>query len=157
MFAQPCLAANHDTTTMYGQALPVSRFLHRSGPSGIPAEVRPLGAPGQQPTLRAQRVLVCAFCTQRVTSRRDRIEVGGGHEHTFLNPLGLVYRIGCFSRAPGVAGIGAHTQEHTWFPGCLWQVVVCRGCAEHLGWSFTGPEVSFFGLIVDRLREQDQA
>jgi len=134
-----------------------SVVFRRAGSSDVPGAARPHGAPEREPTTTPERVLVCAACGQVVTRCRDRIEVGARHEHTFLNPAGLVYRIGCFARAPGVAGIGSHTEEHTWFAGCAWQVVVCRGCAEHLGWSFTGAETRFFGLIVGRLRDMDEA
>lgn len=96
--------------------------------------------------------LVCARCGRVVTTLAARVDRAGGHEHTFANPHGLVFHIGCFGAAPGCVTSGAPSTEHTWFPGHAWQVAVCRTCDEHLGWLFSG-DGRFHGLILDRLQE----
>ena len=68
-----------------------------------------------------------------------------------MNPEGTVFVIGCFAQAPGCVAIGAPMLEWTWFPGCRWQVALCRACGEHLGWRYTGAD-TFHGLILERLR-----
>ncbi|HNS99887.1 MAG TPA: cereblon family protein [Polyangiaceae bacterium] len=82
-----------------------------------------------------------------------RIEVAGAHRHTFANPHGLVFQIGCFSEATGCRGTGPASDDFTWFSGYEWQVGVCARCGIHLGWRFISHRTSFFGLIVDRLRD----
>ena len=95
--------------------------------------------------------LYCFACGLAITRRRERLEVGGSHSHTFTNPAGYVFRVGCFRRAPGCAQAGEFTQEYSWFSGYAWRYALCAGCRVHLGWVFGGPEPGFFGLILDRL------
>jgi hypothetical protein len=97
--------------------------------------------------------LLCLACGYPITSLRERITAGGAHEHTFANPGGYVFRIGCFGRAPGCVQAGQPTLEHTWFAGHTWRYALCGGCRAHLGWAFRGGQSGFFGLILDRLLE----
>jgi hypothetical protein len=101
------------------------------------------------------RVLVCAACLQAITSTSARIEMSGSHAHTFSNPHGIVFHIGCFAVAPGCGEASEASTLHTWFPGYAWQVAVCRGCGVHLGWLFRSGDSRFHGLIFDRLAETD--
>jgi hypothetical protein len=95
--------------------------------------------------------LYCFACGSAVTRLRERIAPGGAHSHTFTNPAGYVYRIGCFRSAPGCAQAGELTREYSWFSGYAWRYALCAACRVHLGWFFQGPEPDFFGLILDRL------
>ncbi|MDD9877002.1 MAG: cereblon family protein [Magnetovibrio sp.] len=101
---------------------------------------------------RTDDAIYCARCHGVVTRGRWALSVDG-HEHVFFNPAGVVYRIVCFTEAPGAADIGEPTDEFTWFKGYLWSFALCAGCGEHLGWRYAGdgdPAV-FFGLIKNRL------
>jgi len=96
--------------------------------------------------------LYCAGCGHLVTRTRWKISMGGS-ERVFTNPLGVTFRVVCFSDAPGAAAEGAPTDAHTWFAGYAWNFALCRGCGRHLGWRYrreTGGD-RFFGLIRDRL------
>lgn len=98
--------------------------------------------------------LLCAACAHPITSARARREVGGAHAHTFMNPAGLVFHIGCFAEAPGCTELGAPSTEWSWFPGAAWRIALCASCRTHVGWSFeSGAAESgrFWGLILDRL------
>ncbi len=101
------------------------------------------------------RLLACATCRHEATSHDARIEVSGGHEHTFANPHGFLFRIGCFSRATCVAA-GPAIAEWSWFPPHTWQVAHCRTCGAHLGWLFRAEGSLFHGLILDRLIEIEE-
>ena len=94
----------------------------------------------------------CRQCGLAVTRIDWRIARGGGFRHTFANPHGIVFDIGCFGRADGCAPIGEASDEFSWFPGYRWRIGVCRSCQIHLGWRFSsaGSDL-FFGLIIDRL------
>jgi hypothetical protein len=107
------------------------------------------------PTLAHPRWLRCAVCGHRVTSPTLRIEVQGDHRHTFANPAGIAFHIGCFRAAPGCAPVGPSSSEYTWFPGYRWQIAVCQHCQTHLGWHYEGDDgvSSFYGLILCRLLE----
>lgn len=99
---------------------------------------------------RASR-LYCARCRHAITRTDERISVNGQHDHSFVNPYGLQFHIGCFRRAPGCAAVGGATAEHTWFPGYAWRVAVCGRCDGHLGWMYTAAGDGFYGLIIGRL------
>lgn len=98
-----------------------------------------------------EKYILCRSCGNAVTSDQLRMEAGGSHEHTFVNPAGVMFRIGCFSGAGGCLITGIPTTEYTWFPGFAWCYVVCSGCLTHLGWHYRSGASGFFGLILDRL------
>ena len=94
----------------------------------------------------------CRQCGFAITRPRDAVARGGAHRHTFANPHGIVFEIGCFAAAPGCAQAGPATDEFSWFGGYRWRVALCGGCLTHLGWRFAqaGGD-NFHGLILDRL------
>lgn len=96
--------------------------------------------------------VVCAACEHRITSRDYRIEMLGAHEHTFVNPGGIVHHLGCYALAPGVVESGAPEQAFSWFPGWSWQIVSCGRCRSHLGWIYRCAADAFHGLITAALR-----
>ena len=100
-----------------------------------------------------EKVLRCWKCNTEITRERQRISKDGKHLHTFFNPAGIVYEIGCFHHASGCLLQGAVSQEFSWFRGYTWQICVCIACLEHLGWYFSGGSDGFFGLIANRLKE----
>jgi hypothetical protein len=95
--------------------------------------------------------ILCKTCSNFITSDADSISVNGSHDHTFVNPMGLRFHIGCFSNAGGCRIMGVPTAEYTWFPGFTWCYVVCSGCLTHLGWRYQSGGGAFFGLILDQL------
>lgn len=96
--------------------------------------------------------LVCRQCKQIITSLSERISLENRFEHTFANPSGIVFQIGCFRFVRNCRSIGPASAEFSWFRGYLWRVVVCANCDIHLGWSFSGASGdSFHGLILDRI------
>jgi hypothetical protein len=90
-----------------------------------------------------------------VSDGSQRIEVDGHHQHTFFNPAGVTYRIACFASASGCRGVGPFSDEFTWFAGHRWQVAVCAGCQQHLGWNFDG-DGAFTALIEPRIVEDGE-
>jgi hypothetical protein len=96
--------------------------------------------------------LVCYRCRNPITDVTQHRQVQGSHVHRCTNPAGITYQFACFHTAPGCSASGMPTSEHSWFPGYLWRVAVCRKCGEHLGWAFSGAG-AFFGLITDRVIE----
>lgn len=98
--------------------------------------------------------ILCRDCLYPITRPAERISVQGQHHHTFANPHGIVFEIGCFRNAPGCGYVGAATDEFTWFAGYRWRVCVCAACLTHLGWLFEAASgEAFHGLILDRLIE----
>jgi hypothetical protein len=99
-----------------------------------------------------EKMIICRQCRHVITKPAESIEVQGAHLHTFANPEGLVFEIGCFGFTQGCGFVGPLTDEFTWFKGFSWRVAVCSACLSHLGWLYlsTGSD-SFCGLIMDRL------
>ena len=104
----------------------------------------------------ALRSLLCARCGLRITTRDQRIAMEGMHEHTFANPHGIIYRIGCFRSAPGCTALSEEYKEFTWFEGFVWSHAVCTLCHTHLGWRYRMVETCFYGLVLDRLVEKEE-
>lgn len=98
-----------------------------------------------------ERVVRCGACGREIARVADRIVVGTGDLHTFVNPQGEVFELACFSRADGAVAHGEPTLQFTWFPGHAWRYAGCRGCGAQLGWHFTGA-ASFWGLVRRALR-----
>lgn len=121
------------------------------GASGVE---KPEERPESTPSVERDAAIRCRACGFVVTSGRHRIEVAGAHEHRFMNPGGFLYHIGCFAEAVGCVVIGPPSPEYPWFPGMQWRLALCGGCQVQLGWHFRGDQGDgFFGLILDRLRE----
>jgi hypothetical protein len=100
--------------------------------------------------------IVCRQCNQAITRPADRIVKDGSHRHTYANPHGIVYDIGCFGSAVGCGYSGSPTFEFTWFKGYQWRIAVCSACLTHLGWLFSASGGDqFHGLILDRLKQPD--
>jgi hypothetical protein len=95
--------------------------------------------------------LLCGGCGNRITSQAAGVDIAGSHQHTFANPHGLVFRIACFSTAPGCSTIGGEQVDFTWFAGYAWAVAQCGRCGMHLGWRFKSGVHVFYGLVGDRL------
>jgi len=99
--------------------------------------------------------LLCIKCKYPITRENNRIQINEKHQHVFANPQGHVFRIGCFSQAPGCFVFGEKTSYFTWFPGYTWQTALCAQCGALLGWAFQSKEFQFFGLILDNIKKFD--
>lgn len=94
-----------------------------------------------------EKTILCKTCAHEITKPSLAIQP---HEHTFTNPMGMVFNIACYKDAPGAASFGMPTKVATWFPGYAWSLAICLECKSHIGWWFEG-DGKFAGLIVDRL------
>ena len=102
---------------------------------------------------KEEGMLRCKQCEAGITKRGDQTTRAGKHQHTFFNPAGIVYEIGCFQRATGCLIEGEKSREFSWFADYSWQISFCRSCTTHLGWFFSSGDDTFFGLILNRLTE----
>jgi hypothetical protein len=103
--------------------------------------------------LESENFILCRNCGNKITSPELIIAVHGMHKHTFTNPAGIAYQIGCFSDADGCMIYGDPTRDYTWFKGFSWSLGLCSNCFTHLGWFYKSEDKSFFGLILDRLKD----
>jgi hypothetical protein len=98
--------------------------------------------------------LICRVCGSIITSEARKVLFGGRQTHTFFNPQGLVFELGCFASAPGCDCRGPRTDEFSWFKGYSWEFALCGACGEHLGWHYIAGGHDFFGLILNKLRSR---
>jgi len=96
-------------------------------------------------------VIICRNCLWHITEPACQIQMDGAFCHTFANPHGQVFEIGCFNSAPGCSSIPPPFSEFSWFAGYHWNIGVCRDCKTHLGWFFRSDQDQFWGLILDKL------
>lgn len=94
----------------------------------------------------------CTYCQTVITYQGNAKQIQGQHVHSFVNPGGYTFTIGCFSRA-WCKIMGLPMQEWSWFNAYTWQYALCPQCQEHLGWFYrcSTDDSSFYGLILDRL------
>ncbi|RJP76740.1 MAG: hypothetical protein C4522_16860 [Desulfobacteraceae bacterium] len=98
-------------------------------------------------------LIVCRQCYHIITRPEEKIQVNGSHQHTFANPSGLIFEIGCFQNAEGCGYTGQATKEYSWFNGYAWRIAVCGKCLTQLGWLFSTSMgiTRFNGLILENL------
>jgi hypothetical protein len=99
-----------------------------------------------------ERALICASCSHPVTKVLERTDLRGRHDHAFSYFREIV-RLGCFRNAPGCVGVQGISHGYSWFRGYAWQIQACGVCFTQLGWKYTSPDDSFYGLIFETLRE----
>ena len=101
--------------------------------------------------LRAR--LVCASCGHYVTTVSEKKNVFGRHDHAFPY-FNHVVQLGSYAEAPGCNSVERVSYGYSWFRGYAWQIQVCENCYTQLGWKYTSPDDSFYGLVFKTLREE---
>lgn len=99
-------------------------------------------------------LVYCNTCSQPVARKSDATSINGSHAHYCTNPYGIRFHVGCFADALGCDLSGQPTSADTWFRGFKWRLASCSGCRMHLGWYFERGREYFYGLILDRIRNQ---
>ena len=102
---------------------------------------------------KREHSIICRLCKYTITSHDNSTIINGKHTHTYKNPDGYIYTLGCFTQAKGCKNVGEPTDEFTWFPGFCWLYAICSNCSSHLGWYYQSGDYSFYGLILNRLVE----
>ncbi len=169
MFSQPafriapaCIDKESDGCYIMFMIPGVQNIFDEFGPGGFPlsffqqhdagvVEEADISEKKEDEAENKRRKLYCKACMNLITLASYRIEVNGAHSHTFMNPRGIVFHIGCFMNAQGCLITGSPTSEFTWFSGYRWCHVLCANCLNHLGWYYQSGGASFFGLILDQL------
>ena len=64
-----------------------------------------------EPTPEEEEYIVCRQCRQAITRPAERMSIQGAHQHTFANPHGIVFEVGCFKDVTGCGYAGAATDE----------------------------------------------
>lgn len=127
-------------------------YLFRPDSKSEKGDGRVVAAPRDDTLTETPEAIVCRQCQHGITASAERTVVNGAHVHTFANPEGIVFEIGCYRKAWGCGYLGPASPEFTWFAGYVWRIAVCSNCLIHLGWRFSSPDGHVFhGLITSRL------
>ncbi len=102
---------------------------------------------------RKKDLIICKACKNIITEPENKIQINGQFSHTFQNPAGAIFNIGCFSVTQGCLDVSEKTAEFSWFPGFNWVIVVCSNCYTHMGWHYSMNGSGFYGLILDKIVE----
>lgn len=118
-------------------------------------EKRPTRIEAEKKSIKREtkRVIRCKACGHEITNHEQKCSIANSHSHTFFNPAGIVYEIGCFKEAAGCQITGQPTTEFSWFTGYWWRFALCSNCQAHLGWLYEKRESTFFGLILANLQQ----
>ena len=101
-----------------------------------------------------EKGVFCAYCDARLTGHEQALSFAGAHRHQFINPVGVEFEIALYRDAQ-VQTYGIATEEHTWFRGYAWQVVLCADCHMHVGWRYhSHHSPDFYGLITTHIIEK---
>lgn len=114
---------------------------------------RPIVASNRETAAELPEALYCKGCGRAVTAKDQAITVQSSFRHTFFNPAGIVFELGCYRQAPGCNPAGPPSTEFSWFAGYSWRLALCSGCQAHLGWCFESALARFWGLILNKLTE----
>ena len=76
-----------------------------------------------------EEYILCRQCHQAITKPADRIAMQGSHAHTFANPHGIVFEIGCFRNVRGCGYAGVASDDFSWFAGTVAGGFVSATCA----------------------------
>ncbi len=129
-----------------------SVIICRGGKSSEPVESIFTGVNTDDDIAYSGVVFRCRICKNPIATEAHILSVNGAHKHTFANPHGKVFEIGCFSAAPGCRTVGQPSRECTWFAGCSWSYSLCSKCRNHIGWKYQS-DISgiFWGLVLVEL------
>lgn len=128
----------------------------RGGREG-PAAQRPSSRPSthdESSTLPSSSVR-CLTCGTILAEAADATHIDGHHHYSFINPHGFMYRIRCYAAARNISLRGTPSSEFAWFPGYTWTTIECAVCSTHVGWRFDGTTSTFFALIAESIRTDD--
>jgi len=102
-----------------------------------------------------KKLVYCAQCSHVLARSQDATRVQGNHHHFCTNPHGIDFNVRCYKQALGCAISGEPTGADSWFAGYTWRYATCTGCNVHLGWLFETTGSHFYGLVRERIQQDD--
>jgi hypothetical protein len=85
---------------------PVYLYLFRPNSKSEKVDGRVAAAPHDDTSAETREAIVCRQCLHGITASAERTLVNGAHTHTFANPEGIVFEIGCYRDAWGCGYLG---------------------------------------------------
>ncbi|EDV94752.1 protein cereblon [Drosophila grimshawi] len=111
-------------------------------------------------TLKQESLFYCRYCNSSLAYCSDLFAMSKhGVQTQYCNSAGYIHETNTVYRiiAHAVGYSGEPSTEFSWFPGYQWHIIICKFCAQHVGWEFKAvdpnlaPKV-FFGLAGSSVR-----
>ncbi|XP_064552707.1 protein cereblon isoform X2 [Drosophila montana] len=111
-------------------------------------------------TLKQESLFYCRYCNSSLAYCSDLFAMSKhGVQTQYCNSAGYIHETNTVYRviAHAIGYSGEPSIEFSWFPGYQWHIIICKFCAQHVGWEFKAvkpnlaPKV-FFGLAGSSVR-----
>ncbi|KAH8407230.1 hypothetical protein KR222_010903 [Zaprionus bogoriensis] len=94
-----------------------------------------------------------AYCSDLFAMSKHGVQTQYCNSAGYIHETNTVYRV--ISHAVGYSGVPS--TEFSWFPGYQWHIIICKFCAQHVGWEFTAVKANlapklFYGLAGSSVR-----
>ncbi|XP_017873345.1 PREDICTED: protein cereblon homolog isoform X2 [Drosophila arizonae] len=111
-------------------------------------------------TLKHESLFYCRYCNSSLAYCSDLFAMSKhGVQTQYCNSAGYIHETNTVYRviAHAIGYSGEPSTEFSWFPGYQWHIIICKFCAQHVGWEFKAVEPNlapkvFFGLAGSSVR-----
>ncbi|XP_017849190.1 protein cereblon homolog isoform X2 [Drosophila busckii] len=111
-------------------------------------------------TLKEESIFYCRYCNSSLAFCSDLFAMSKhGVQTQYCNSAGYIHETNTVYRviAQAIEYNGEPSTEFSWFPGYQWHIILCKFCAQHVGWEFKAIESNlvpkiFFGLAGSSVR-----
>ncbi|XP_030376258.1 protein cereblon homolog isoform X2 [Scaptodrosophila lebanonensis] len=111
-------------------------------------------------TLKEESLFYCRYCNSSLAYCSDLFAMSKhGVQTQYCNSAGYIHETNTVYRvmAHAIGYSGEPSTEFSWFPGYQWHIILCKFCAQHVGWEFKAVEPNlapkvFFGLAGSSVR-----
>ncbi|EDW42779.1 protein cereblon homolog [Drosophila sechellia] len=111
-------------------------------------------------TFKDETLFFCRYCNSSLALCSDLFAMSKhGVQTQYCNPEGYIHETNTVYRviSHAIGYSGEPSTKFSWFPGYQWHIILCKFCAQHVGWEFKAvlpnltPNV-FFGLSGSSVR-----
>ncbi|XP_017057621.1 protein cereblon isoform X2 [Drosophila ficusphila] len=111
-------------------------------------------------TFNEESLFFCRYCNSSLAHCADLFAMSKhGVQTQYCNPEGYIHETNTVYRVMthAIGYSGEPSTKFSWFPGYQWHIILCKFCAQHVGWEFKAVEPNlaprvFFGLAGSSVR-----
>ncbi|KAH8354182.1 hypothetical protein KR084_002623 [Drosophila pseudotakahashii] len=111
-------------------------------------------------TFQEESLFFCRYCNSSLAHCADLFAMSKhGVQTQYCNPEGYIHETNTVYRvmSHAIGYSGEPSTKFSWFPGYQWHIILCKFCAQHVGWEFKAVQPNltprlFFGLAGSSVR-----
>ncbi|XP_016996865.2 protein cereblon [Drosophila takahashii] len=111
-------------------------------------------------TFQEESLFFCRYCNSSLAHCSDLFAMSKhGVQTQYCNPEGYIHETNTVYRvmSHAIGYSGEPSTKFSWFPGYQWHIILCKFCAQHVGWEFKAVQPNltprlFFGLAGSSVR-----